>query len=104
MSKIYIAGKITGLKNYKERFKDVDDWLKAKGHDVMNPAILPDGFAYEEYMAICFAMIDACDVVCMLSNWPDSPGAIREREYAMKSGKIIAYEVAGVGIVDEMII
>lgn len=93
MSKIYIAGKITDLANYKEIFNEVEDWLKAKGHDVMNPAILPGGFAYEEYMKICFAMIDACDIVLMLWNWKDSPGAVREREYAISKGKLIAYQV-----------
>ena len=103
MSKVYIAGKITGLANYKERFKEVEDWFKQRKHNVMNPAVLPDGFEYEEYMKICFAMIDACDMVCMLSNWRDSPGAIREREYATNNGKLIAYEVAGVGVADEMI-
>lgn len=96
MAKVYIAGKITGLENFKEKFKEAEDWLKARGHDVMNPAILPSGFEYEEYMAICFAMIDACDVVCMLSNWTASPGATRERMYAIESGKLLAYQEQGV--------
>jgi nucleoside 2-deoxyribosyltransferase len=92
MTKVYIAGKITGLTDFKEKFQAAEDWLKKRGHIVMNPAILPSGFEYEEYMAICFAMIDACDVVCMLINWADSPGATRERTYAIESGKLIAYQ------------
>lgn len=41
----------------------------------MNPAMLPKGFEYEEYMRVCFAMIDVCEAVCLLPNWTDSPGA-----------------------------
>ena len=57
----------------------------------MNPAVLPAGFDYEDYTKICFAMIDVCDAVYMLDNWQDSPGAMREHEYARHTGKAIMY-------------
>lgn len=91
--KVYIAGKITGLDNYKELFAEAEKEIKAAGHVVMNPAILPDGFDYEDYMKICFAMIDVCGAVYFLSNWQESAGAIREKEYAEYGGKKLVYQV-----------
>lgn len=91
MRKIYIAGRITGEDRYAEIFKKEEDRLVAEGHKVMNPAILPAGFSYEEYMQVCFAMINVCDEVHFLPNWTQSPGAIRERSYASATGKAVYY-------------
>lgn len=85
--KIYIAGKITGDKDYRQKFKKVADDLKAGGHAVMNPAVLPDGFSYEDYIAICVAMINACEMVYLLDDWADSQGAKFEKHYAEVTGK-----------------
>lgn len=87
MLKIYIAGKITGLYNYKEVFQRAEQRLKNAGYSVMNPAILPEGFDYEDYMKVCFSMIDVCDAVYLLRNWQDSNGAKREYEYVTQQGK-----------------
>ena len=86
--KVYLSGKITGDIGFKKKFKEAEQKLKAKGHKVMNPAILPEGFEYEEYMAICFAMIDQCNILAFLPDWEDSPGAKREIEYAVKTKKL----------------
>ena len=91
--KIYVAGKITGLDNYKEVFEEAGRMLEEEGHTVMLPSILPEGFEYEEYMKICFAMIDVCDSVYMLSNWDESPGAVREQSYAINSGKSVRMDI-----------
>lgn len=90
--KIYIAGKITNLKNYKEYFEQAEKRLIEKGHLCMNPAILPEGFPWGTYMPICYAMIDACDCIYMLENWVDSKGAKLEHEYALNNGKKVLYE------------
>ena len=87
--KIYIAGKITGDPNYRQKFKDVADDLERGGHAVMNPAVLPDGFGYADYIAICVAMINACDMVYLLDDWVDSSGAKFEKHYAEVTGKKI---------------
>lgn len=34
-------------------------------------------------MRVCFAAIDICDAIYMLSNWADSKGAAAERAYAL---------------------
>ena len=44
--KIYIAGKITGDKNYKEKFDTVEKLLASKGHSVMNPAQLGNYYRF----------------------------------------------------------
>lgn len=92
MSKVYIAGKINGLKNYREIFKQAEDKLIKEGHVVMNPSVLGEGFPYTYYMPICLAMLEACDTVYMLSNWEDSKGARVEHEYANIQQRKIIYE------------
>jgi len=92
VSKVYIAGKINGLNNYREIFKEVEDRLITEGNVVMNPAVLGEGFNYEAYMPICLAMLEACDTVFMLNNWKDSKGAKVEHEYAKLQGKKIIYQ------------
>lgn len=90
--KVYIAGKINGLLNYRSVFGEVQSKLENQGHSVMSPAVLGEGFNYNVYMPICLAMLEACDVVYMLSNWVDSRGAKVEHEYAKLQGKSIYYE------------
>lgn len=84
--KIYVAGPITGITDYKERFKEAEEALKAKGHTVMNPAILPEGFEHHEYMNICLPMVEVCDVILMLPRWSDSTGARAEFVHATGQG------------------
>lgn len=90
--KIYIAGKITGCADFEKKFKKAEEWLKSNGHTVMNPAILPEGFSQEEYMHICYAMIDVCEAIYMLNNWRSSAGAMLEHVYAVKKNKLIEYQ------------
>lgn len=86
--KIYIAGKITGLPDYREIFAAKEKELTEQGYTVMNPAVLPyPGFEHHEYMHVCKAMIDVCDIVVMLDNWPDSEGAKQELIYAYLKNK-----------------
>ena len=89
MRKIYLAGKIAGEANFKDIFKIAEQHLMAEGHAVMNPAELPSGFDYEDYMKVGFAMIEACDTVAFLPNWHDSEGAKREQLFAKAHQKEI---------------
>lgn len=90
--KIYIAGKITGEPNYKEKFDIAATSLEAQGHIVLNPAELPEGLRQADYMRICFAMIDTAHAVYLLKNWEDSRGATIERNYAAYTGKAVFTE------------
>lgn len=84
--KIYIAGKITGNKNYKDLFAQAER-AYSKSFIVLNPATLPEGMSAADYMRICFAMIDAADCVAFLPGWKTSPGARLERAYCSYIGK-----------------
>lgn len=87
--KIYIAGKISGDKTYFLQFCDAQDELEAQGHVVLNPALLPEGMSKEDYMRICFAMIDCSECVCLLPDWEQSEGTKLERQYCEYIGKRI---------------
>ena len=104
--KVYISGKMTGLSEEKiwENFRKVETWLASKKtnaggepiESIMNPAVTYamqkySAFSYEDWLHIDFAMLDACDAVCLLPNWKDSMGAKREIAYAYKHGKEVYY-------------
>lgn len=84
--KVYIAGKIAGNKKYHEMF-DLAERVYSKKYIVLNPATLPEGMSAADYMRICFAMIDAADLVAFLPGWRTSPGAQLERAYCSYIGK-----------------
>lgn len=88
---IYLSGKITGDENWKQKFQAVADELKDKKPDltILSPLMLDVTLEYEQYMDIDFAFIRSCDVVVLLEDWEDSPGAKREKEYAQALGKMV---------------
>lgn len=90
--KIYIAGKVRGLKNYREIFEQAEKELQKQGNITLNPAELPEGMNAEDYMRICIPMLDCADAIYMLNNWKDSEGAKVELAYAKCQGKEIIYQ------------
>ena len=95
--KVYVAGKITGLSRKKtlRKFEKAHRELERLGHDVLVQTVLPEleTFTHEDYMHVCFAMIDVCDAVYMLADWEDSKGARMELQYATEWKKKIMFEV-----------
>jgi len=88
--KIYIAGPITGVLNYRQNFSKAERDLKSKGHIVLNPSYLPEGL--KDYMPTCYAMIAQADTLYFLTGWKDSVGAKLENEYADKNNKRFLFE------------
>ena len=78
---IYIAGPVTGVKNYWEPFEAAEDLVSGLGHIALTPTRLPKGMTNAQYMRICFAMIDSADIVLFLPRWEDSEGATLEHYY-----------------------
>ena len=94
--KIYISGAITGTDDYMERFAKTEKELTEQGYSVINPAKvnaqLPEDTSYEEYMKMCFCMLDMADAIFMISNWKTSCGASQEYGYALAKDMIIIHE------------
>jgi len=94
--KIYIAGKISGLerKDIDEKFETAKAEFLKSGHQVFIPSVLPayDEVSHEEYLHICYAMIDICDAIYMLKDWQKSMGARLELQYAADHRKKLLYE------------
>ena len=87
--KIYIAGKISGDPNYKNKFSVAADAVSAayEGAVILNPADHPEGLSAAEYMRLCFAEIDMADMVMFLPDYKGSSGAQLELAYCRYTGK-----------------
>lgn len=89
--KAYIAGKITGDPDFREKFQKTAELLQAEGFTVLNPARLPDGMSPGDYMRICFAMIDVADWVFFLQDFRNSNGARLEYDYCQYTEKNFSF-------------
>lgn len=91
-TKAQIVGKITGKVTSiaTSQFGHAADFLKTLGYDVFNPIEqINQGLPYEEQMQICLDNIPNVDVLVLLEDWPESPGARREVSTALKLNKKI---------------
>lgn len=96
--KVYISGKMTGLSidEIFKNFNHVEDVLVSNQNYVMNPAIMwhlkdTTGFTAEQYLAIDFAMMEACDTIIVLPNWETSSGAKEEIKNAIVTNMTIYF-------------
>lgn len=89
--KIYIAGKISGDPDYKEKFRKAARRLEKMFGPVLNPALRPEGLSAEDYMQLSFAELAIADAAAFLPDWKDSAGARLEHEYCQYVGKPILY-------------
>ena len=100
---IYISGAITNDPDYMKRFikAETDIYFEVAKRNmdftsVINPAKvnsnLPLDFSHDDYMHVCFAMLDVCQAIYMLKGWEYSKGARMEHIYAKNLGLEIYYE------------
>ena len=98
MVKIYIAGKMRGLK-----MDEIEENFRRAESSAMKANMYPISpyYFYREYgrkipdengMKVCKILIDSCDAVFFMKNWEDSKGCHEEMEYAKKQGKLITIE------------
>ena len=93
---IYVSGGITGVEGYLEKFQSAEDDLIEEGYQVINPAKTLDTLltlTYEQYIQICYPMIDACSTIFMMKGWEMSIGAGQELRYAQQNNKKVIYQV-----------
>ncbi|EBA4667419.1 DUF4406 domain-containing protein [Salmonella enterica] len=82
---VFICGPMTGYENYnRDAFMRKEVELIVGGATVLNPAMLPGGLEYEQYLTITRGMIRVSDLICLLPGWEDSNGARQEVIYALK--------------------
>ena len=73
--KVYISGPITGAPYIEawNAFENAEIKLKALGFDTINPMRICDSFpkntTHEEYMSICYPLIDMSCGVILLDGW-----------------------------------
>ena len=96
--RIYISGPITNNQNYMEDFERAEEHLKTKYPDaeIINPAkisqLLPKSFSWEDYMAVCIALVFRTDWLYLLKGWENRKGAQYEVEIARSERKQIFKE------------
>jgi len=92
--KVYIAGPMTGLKNYnREAFEAREKIIRAHGADVFNPATSKMSarceageVSYEEILRYDISELLKCNAIFMLDGWEDSKGAKLEHDIAEALG------------------
>ena len=101
--RMYIAGPMTGYKNYNiESFKKAQGLLEGRGYKVYNPADESEkvgfpifGEKLEKLLKHELAQLCTCDGIYLLHGWQDSAGAKRELLLALSLGLFV--EVQGWG-------
>lgn len=92
--RVYLSGKITNTEDYIKRFLAAERELEDQ-YDIINPAIicsfLPETMTHDEYMSVCFPLLDLCDAVYVIDaeDAKTSDGVKQEILYALATGKTV---------------
>jgi len=90
--KVYLAGPISGRKNYHKAFGEAAFHLRKSGHDVFDPAHAnQEGRPLKRIMAYLLPQLCDCDAIAMLPGWWRSGGARIEWLLARYLGLKVLY-------------
>ena len=113
--KVYISGKIGEevlSEATRQKFSSAEKFLKAKGYKVFNPTTSGYGAIaentakangttfYREILLLDIMALQQCDIICLLPDWDESPGAKAEfwsRDGAYNSVKVPCPMCEGTG-------
>jgi hypothetical protein len=85
--KLYISGRITGDKDYREKFLEAENKLYDAGFYPVNPAAcIPANTDWNHAMRKAISLMLQCDGVSLLPDWRKSKGAKIEARLARKLG------------------
>lgn len=95
-NRIYIAGRISGDAEFREKFERAERYLTEhlewKWWEVVNPVReCPDGWPWWRCMVRCLWLVAGCRWVAMLPDWNESRGARIEHCWARVLGKTVIY-------------
>ena len=85
--KVYLSGKITGLKveDAFVKFNTAEFRLKRAGYDVVNPMrLVSQRWHWEKCMQVCLVALVNCDAIHLLPDWKESRGARLEYHIAQE--------------------
>ncbi|MDR1837576.1 MAG: DUF4406 domain-containing protein [Treponema sp.] len=84
---IYIAGKVTGDPDYKEKFLEAENKLFDAGFEPLNPtSLILSNCEWKEAMRIAIRLMLKGDGVALLKDWKCSKGAKIEVKIARMVG------------------
>lgn len=87
--KIYISGPMTGLPEHNfPAFNAKAAELRAQGHEVVNPAELPEipNGTWADYLKRDLPLLFECEAIYLMGGWFDSKGARLEWHNASELG------------------
>jgi hypothetical protein len=97
MTRIYIAGPMTGLPEFNHPlFNATAARLRSYGYEVSNPAEngLPVDSPREMHLRRDIAMLLECEAIYMLPGWKGSAGACLEYQIACELDYVVIYDGA----------
>lgn len=97
---VYISGPMTGLPDAnRATFDAAEQYLRnTYGCGVLNPARMPDGLQYRQYMAHAMQLLAHATVIVLLPGWEKSRGAFIEVLIADRDGvPMVQVEIKGGG-------